>query len=117
MRWHTKNRGLGFLNACLNACGGCRLLRNTDTELRMCRSSRLLLLPWYGDLERARQIGRSRKPLDHLAHADAEIVAKAIAEGIAAGRRHGLEIAQTYPEWLPCNRSKQRDPAAAEQSA
>jgi hypothetical protein len=53
----------------------------------------------YGDLERARQIARSWKPLDHLAEADAEIVAKAIAEGIAEGRRHGLGIAKTHPDW------------------
>jgi hypothetical protein len=45
----------------------------------------------YEDLERARQIARSWKPLDHLSPADADIVAKAIAEGIAEGRRHGLE--------------------------
>jgi len=48
----------------------------------------------YGDLERARQIMRSWKPLDHLSPADVEIVARAIAEGIAEGRRHGLELAQ-----------------------
>jgi hypothetical protein len=48
----------------------------------------------YGDLERARQIARSWKLLDQLSPADAEIVAKAIAEGIADGRRHGLELAQ-----------------------
>jgi hypothetical protein len=53
----------------------------------------------YGDLERARQIARSWKLLDQLACADAEIVARAIAEGIAEGRRHGLEIAQARLEW------------------
>ena len=47
----------------------------------------------YGDLERARQIARSWKPLDQLSPAVAEIVAKAIAEGIAEGRRHGLGMA------------------------
>ncbi len=52
----------------------------------------------YGDLERARQIARSWKPLDQLSSADAEIVAKAIAQGIAEGRRHGLEIAKTHFE-------------------
>jgi len=35
-----------------------------------------------GDLERARQIARSWKPLDQLSPADAEIVAKAIAEAL-----------------------------------
>jgi hypothetical protein len=48
----------------------------------------------YGDLQRARQIARSWKPLDELPPAEAEIVAKAIAEGIAEGRRHGLEISR-----------------------
>jgi hypothetical protein len=51
----------------------------------------------YGDLERARQISRSWKPLDQLSPADAEIVAKAIAEGIAEGRTHGMEMAQDCP--------------------
>jgi hypothetical protein len=51
----------------------------------------------YGDLERARQIARSWKPLDQLSPADAEIVTKAIAEGIAEGRRHGLEMAPGLP--------------------
>jgi hypothetical protein len=50
----------------------------------------------YGDLERGRQIARSWKLLDHVAPADAEVVARAIAQGIAEGRRHGLEIAQAY---------------------
>ena len=49
----------------------------------------------YGDMERARQIAASWKPLEHLSPADAEIVTKAIAEGIARGRRHGFEMAQT----------------------
>ena len=48
----------------------------------------------YGDLARARQIARSWKPLDQLSSADTEIVAKAIAQGIAEGRRHGLELAK-----------------------
>ena len=53
----------------------------------------------YEDMERARQIARSWKPLDQLSPADAEIVAKAIAEGIARGRRHGLEMGQqVHPE-------------------
>ena len=47
----------------------------------------------YGDLERARQIAGSWKPLGQLSPADAEIVARAIAEGIAEGRRHGFEMA------------------------
>ena len=46
------------------------------------------------DLARGRQIARSWKPLDHLSPADAEIVARAIAEGIAEGRKYGLEIGQ-----------------------
>jgi hypothetical protein len=58
----------------------------------------------YGDLERARQIARSWKPLDQLSLTDAEIVAKAIAEGIAEGRRHGLELAQDCPGRLPQDR-------------
>jgi hypothetical protein len=53
---------------------------------------------FYGDLERGRQIARSWKLLDHSAHADAENVARAIAQGIAEGRRHGLEIAKAAPE-------------------
>jgi hypothetical protein len=48
----------------------------------------------YGDLARARQIARSWKPLDQLSPADAEVVARAIAQGIAEGRRHGLELAK-----------------------
>jgi hypothetical protein len=52
----------------------------------------------YGDLARARQIARSWKPLDHLSLADGEIVARAIAEGIAEGRRHGLELAKADAE-------------------
>ena len=48
----------------------------------------------YGDLERARQIARSWKLLDRLSPADAEFVARAIAEGVAEGRRHGLELAK-----------------------
>ena len=43
--------------------------------------------------QRSRQIARSWKPFDQLSPGDAEIVAKAIAEGIAEGRRHGLEMA------------------------
>jgi hypothetical protein len=46
------------------------------------------------DLERARQIARSWKLLDQLSPADAEIVARAIAQGIAEGRRLGLELAK-----------------------
>jgi hypothetical protein len=52
----------------------------------------------YGDLERARQIARSWKPLDQLSSADVEIVARAIAEGIAEGRRHGFEMARADVE-------------------
>jgi hypothetical protein len=49
-------------------------------------------------LERARQIARSWKRLDQLSPADAEIVARAIAQGIAEGRRHGLELAKADVE-------------------
>jgi hypothetical protein len=52
----------------------------------------------YGDLGRAHQIARSWKPLNRLSPADIEIVARAIAEGIAEGRRHGMEIAQPHLE-------------------
>ena len=52
----------------------------------------------YGDLARARQIARSWKPLDQLSPADAEVVARAIAQGIAEGRRHGLELAKADVE-------------------
>jgi hypothetical protein len=62
-----------------------------------------------GDLHRGRQIARSWKLLDHLAHADAEIVAKAIAEGIAEGRRLGLELARASPEWSRDYRSNRRE--------
>ena len=41
------------------------------------------------DLERARQIARSWKPLDQTLSRHADIVAKAIAEGIAEGRSNG----------------------------
>ena len=54
--------------------------------------------PMYGDLERARQIARSWKPLDQLSPADAEVVARAIAEGIAEERRHGFEMARAAVE-------------------
>jgi hypothetical protein len=53
---------------------------------------------FYGDLERGRQIARSWKLLDHSSNADAENVARAIAQGIAEGRRHGLEIAKAAPD-------------------
>ena len=48
----------------------------------------------YDDMERARQIARSWKLLGQFSPADAEIVAKAIAQGIAEGRRHGLELSK-----------------------
>ena len=50
----------------------------------------------YGDMKRARDIMRAWQPLDLLSPADAEIVAKAIAEGIARGRRHGIEMGQGH---------------------
>ena len=59
-------------------------------------SKSLPLLAIYGDLERARDIMRAWQPLDHLSPDDAEIVVKAIAEGIARGRRHGLEMGQCH---------------------
>ena len=43
-------------------------------------------------------IAGSWKLLDHLSAADAEIVARAIAEGIADGRRYGLEMGQAHHE-------------------
>lgn len=46
------------------------------------------------DIIRARQIARSWNLLDRLSPDDVEIVARAIAQGIAEGRRYGLEIAQ-----------------------
>jgi hypothetical protein len=55
-------------------------------------------LALYGDLARARQIARSWKPLNQLSPEDIEIVARAIAEGIAEGRRHGLQIAEPHLE-------------------
>ena len=45
------------------------------------------------DLQRARQIVRSL-PLKRLSSDDAEIVARAIAEGIAGGRKQGLDMAK-----------------------
>ena len=52
----------------------------------------------FSDMERARVIACSWKLLDHLSAADAEIVARAIAEGIADGRRQGLEMGQARQE-------------------
>jgi hypothetical protein len=49
----------------------------------------------YEDMERARGIARAWN-LDQLAAVDAEIVTKAIAEGIARGRRQGLEMGQCH---------------------
>jgi hypothetical protein len=45
------------------------------------------------DLHRARQIVCSLMPLKRLSDDDAEIVARAIAESIAGGRKQGLEMA------------------------
>ena len=50
----------------------------------------------YGDMKRAREILRAWQPLDQLSPVDAEIVVKAIAEGIARGRRHGIERGQGH---------------------
>ena len=46
------------------------------------------------DLARAREIARSWKLLDRLSAADAELVVRAIAEGIAEGRVMVWEITQ-----------------------
>ncbi|MGH6642893.1 MAG: hypothetical protein ACRED3_09375 [Bradyrhizobium sp.] len=45
-------------------------------------------------MQRARQLVCSLMPLKRLSDDDAEIVARAIAESIAAGRRQGLEMAK-----------------------
>jgi hypothetical protein len=50
------------------------------------------------DMQRARQIVCSLMPLKRLSEEDAEIVARAIAHGIACGRRQGLEMAQAELE-------------------
>ena len=50
------------------------------------------------DLQRARQIVCSLMPLKRLSDDDAEIVARAIAQGIACGRKQGLEMAKTELE-------------------
>ena len=46
------------------------------------------------DLARGRQIARAWAPLSQLSLAETEIVARAIAQGIAEGRSHGLEMAK-----------------------
>ena len=46
------------------------------------------------DMQRARQIVCSLMPLKRLSEDDAEVVARAIAQGIACGRRQGLEMAK-----------------------
>jgi hypothetical protein len=56
------------------------------------------------DLARARQIASTWKPLNQLPPAELEIVARAIAEGIAEGRRHGLEMAKADVEEYQVNR-------------
>ena len=50
------------------------------------------------DLQRARQIVCSLMPLKQLSEDDAEVVARAIAQGIACGRKQGLEMAQAELE-------------------
>jgi hypothetical protein len=47
------------------------------------------------DLVRSRQIARSWKLADRLSTEDIEVIARAIAQGIAEGRQNGLELAQT----------------------
>jgi len=46
------------------------------------------------DLRRAREIAGSWKLLERSSSADAELIVRAIAQGIAEGRRYGLEIGQ-----------------------
>jgi hypothetical protein len=46
------------------------------------------------NMQRARQIVCSLMPLKRLSEEDAEIVARAIAQGIACGRKQGLEMAK-----------------------
>ena len=46
------------------------------------------------DLARARQILGSWASLDRLSGDEADIIARMIAQGIAEGRRHGLELAE-----------------------
>ena len=55
------------------------------------------------DLARGRQIASAWKPLNQLPYAELEIVARAIAEGIAEGRRHGLEMAKADVEEYQAN--------------
>ena len=56
------------------------------------------------DLIRGRQIVRSLRPLKRLSCDDAQIVARAIAESFAEGRKQGFDLAkdilQAYP-WCP----------------
>jgi hypothetical protein len=56
------------------------------------------------DLARGRQIASSWKPLEQLPPAELEIAARAIAEGIAEGRRHGLEMAKADIEEYQASR-------------
>ena len=49
-------------------------------------------------MQRGARNDGSWKPLSELSPADAEIVAKAIAQGIAEGRRHGMELAKAELE-------------------
>ena len=60
----------------------------------------------YGDLARARQIASSWKLLGGLADADADNVARAIAQGIAEGRRHGLTLAKASFETTPSEKTR-----------
>jgi hypothetical protein len=53
------------------------------------------LLESARDLSRARQIERSWTPfLTPLSSDDSEIIVRAIAQGIAEGRKQGLELAK-----------------------
>ena len=53
------------------------------------------------DLVRARQIERSWTPLKRLSATEAEIVTRAIAQGIAEGRKQGLEMAKDPVHYAP----------------
>jgi hypothetical protein len=50
------------------------------------------------DLARARRILSSWTSLKRLSSDEAEIIARMIAQGIAEGRRDGLDLAEAEPE-------------------
>jgi hypothetical protein len=58
----------------------------------------LVKLPFIEkDLARGRQILRQWTSLKELSSDETDIIARMIAQGIAEGRRHGFEMAET--EW------------------